>query len=248
MSELSTYTVRESPRAKHVRLMLSLQDGLVVVVPMGFDRGRIPNLLQKKKRWLANASQRIEAQRKFSESEPPLPERMALQGIGEDWTIEYRQKKSSRVTVVERPGYRLLVSGNTDNIETCRATLRRWLSRKAHVKLKPWLASLAKERGFQFGRVIVRSQRTRWGSCSRRKNVGLNMKLLFMPEALVRQVLIHELCHTVHLNRSQKFWALLKHHEPDCAKKEKELRSAGRFVPAWIDAKKRRGRDGRSWK
>jgi hypothetical protein len=68
-----------------------------------------------------------------------------------------------------------------------------------------------------------------------------------MPEELVRQVLIHELCHTVHLNHSQKFWALLKHHEPDCKNKEKELRSAGRFVPAWIDAKERRSQNRRSW-
>jgi hypothetical protein len=43
------------------------------------------------------------------------------------------------------------------------------------------------------------------------KDLRLNLKLLFMPKALVRQVLIHELCHTEHLNHSQKFWALLKH-------------------------------------
>ena len=226
--------------------MLSVEGGLVVVVPKGFDRGRIPSVLQKKKRWLVNASQRIEAQRKVSESEPPLPERMALQGIGEEWTIEYRPRKSTRVTVVERPGNRLLISGNTGNTETCRAALRRWLHRKARIHLTTRLASLAKERGFQFDRVLVRSQRTRWGSCSRRKTVSLNLKLLFMPDALVRQVLVHELCHTVHLNHSQKFWALLNHHEPDCKNKEKELRSAGRYVPAWIDAEKRRSRNGRS--
>ena len=226
--------------------MLSLQDGLVVVVPKGFDHSQIPSLPQKKKRWLENASERIEKQRKFLESEPPgaLPERLALQGIGEEWTIEY--KRSSQVKTNERPGYRLLVSGNTDNIETCRAALRRCLNRKAHAQLKPWLVRLAKERGFQLGRVLVKSQRTRWGSCSRGKTVSLNLKLLFIPQDLAQSVLIHELCHTVHLNHSQKFWALLKHYEPDCKNKEKELRSAGRFVPAWIDAKKRHSRNGRS--
>lgn len=242
MSATSTYTVRESLRAKHVRLTLSLQDGLVIVVPKGFDRGRIPSLFQKKKRWLANASERIEAQRKVSESEPPLPERMALQGIGEEWTIEYGPKKSLRVTVVERPGYRLLVSGNTANLEICRAALRRWLQRKAHIHLKSWLVTLAKGRGFKIGRVLVRSQRTRWGSCSRGKTISLNLKLLFIPHDLAQCVLMHELCHTVHLNHSQKFWALLKHHEPDCKNKERELRSAMSCVPAWTDAKKNRRR------
>jgi len=104
------------------------------------------------------------------------------------------------------------------------------------------------QRGFKFGRVLVKSQRTRWGSCSRRKTISLNLKLLFIPQDLAQYVLIHELCHTVHLNHSQKFWALLTRHEPDCKNKEKELRSAGRFVPAWIDAKERRSRNAPSWK
>ena len=237
------YTVKESRRAKQVRITLSLQDDLVVVIPKGFDRGRIPSLLQKHKRWLKNASERIEEQRRLLESEPTgvLPERLALRGIAEEWTVEYRPRESSRVTVVERSGYRLLVSGDTDNIGVCRDAVRRWLSRRAHVHLTSWLVTLAKEHGFKFGRGIVRSQRTRWGSCSRRRTISLNLKLLFIPQDVAQYVLMHELCHTVHLNHSQKFWTLLKHHEPDCARKERELRSAGRFVPTWIDARKSRG-------
>jgi predicted metal-dependent hydrolase len=242
LSAIRDYTIKESPRAKHVRLTLSLQDGLVVVVPKGFDRGRIPSLLEKKRRWIGNALKRTEEQRQFLQSEPVgvLPVQLALQGIGEQWTIEYRPRKSSRVTVVERPGCRLLVSGNTDNIESCRVSLRRWLNRKAHEQIEPWLATLAEKHRFKFGRVIVRSQRTRWGSCSRGGTVSLNLKLLFMPADLVQHVLLHELCHTVHLDHSPKFWALLKRHEPECRNKEKELQSAGRLVPAWVDAKKKR--------
>jgi predicted metal-dependent hydrolase len=243
------YTVKESPRAKHVRLTLSLQDGLVVVVPKGFDQRRIPPLLQKKKRWIENASERIDEQRKLLESEPlgGLPERMALRGISEEWTIELRPTKSPQTRIVERPGHHLLLSGDTANIRVCRAALRRWLNRKAHEQIKPRLVRLAEEHGFKLGRILVRSQRTRWGSCSRRKTVSLNLKLLFIPQDLAQYVLIHELCHTVHLNHSKKFWALLNHHEPDCARKEKALRSAGRFVPAWIDAKKSRSLNGSSW-
>jgi predicted metal-dependent hydrolase len=248
LSAIRDYTIRESSRAKHVRITLSLQDGLVVVVPKGFDRGRIPSLLEKKRRWIGNALKRTEEQRQLLQSEPVgvLPEQLALQGIGQQWTIEYRSRQSPRVTVVERPGYRLLVSGNTDNIESCRVSLRRWLNRKAHEQIEPWLATLAEKHRFKFGRVIVRSQRTRWGSCSRGGTVSLNLKLLFISQDLAQYVLIHELCHTVHLNHSKKFWALLQQYEPDCGNKEKELQSAGRFVPAWIDAKKKRAGKGSS--
>lgn len=240
------YTVQESPRAKNVRLKLSLRDGLVVVVPKGFNHGRIPGLLEKKKRWLEQASERIETQRKFFEPEPPgtLPERLSLRGIGEEWAICYRPTESLHVTAVERPGNRILVFGDTDNVEACKAALRRWLNRKTHENIKTWIVRLAEERGFDLNRVLVKCQRTRWASCSRHRTVSLNLKLLFIPEDLIRYTLIHELCHTQHLNHSQEFWALLKHYEPDYMKKDEQLRSAWRFVPAWLDANKMYGENG----
>jgi predicted metal-dependent hydrolase len=240
LSAKRDYTVKESPRAKHARLKLSLRDGLVVVVPKGFDHSRIPSLLERKKRWLGQASERIETQRKFFEPEPPgaLPERLTLRGIGEEWAVDYRPTESPHVTAVERPGNRLLVFGDTDNIDACKAALRRWLNRKTHENIKPWLLRLATERGFKLNRVLVKSQRTRWASCSKHKIISLNLKLIFIPEDLIRYVLIHELCHIEHLNHSRQFWALLKHHEPDYLKKDEKLRSAWRYVPAWLDIDK----------
>jgi len=138
------YLVKESPRAKHPRLKLSLREGLVVIVPKGFDRDRIPGLIEKKKQWLERALERIDTQRKFFEPEPPgkVPERLMLRGIGEEWAVDYRLTDSERVTAVERDGYRLLIYGDTDNSVACKAALRRWLNRKTHEHLVPWLKRL----------------------------------------------------------------------------------------------------------
>ena len=237
---IKDYTVKESQRAKYARLKLSLRDGLVVIVPKGFDQDRIPGLLEKKKHWLEKATERIETQRKFFEPEPPdaLPERLTLRGIGEEWMVDLRPTKSPHVTAVERSGNRLLVYGDTDNIEACKGALRRWLNRKTHEYLEPWLLRLADEKSFAVNRVLVKSQKTRWAGCSNLKTISLNLKLLFTTEELIRYVLIHELCHTEHLNHSREFWALLEHHDPDFRRKDEKLREAWRYVPAWLDASK----------
>jgi hypothetical protein len=246
LSARPDYTVKESPRAKNVRLKVSLRDGLVVVVPLGFDLSRIPDLLDKKQRWLEQASERIETQRKFFEPQPPgvLPERLVLRGIGEEWSVDYRPTESPHVTAVERPGNRLLVFGDTDNIEASKAALKRWLNRKTHEHIKTWIMRLAQEKGFDLNQVLVKCQRTRWASCSRHGTVSLNLKLLFIREDLIRYTLIHELCHTVQLNHSKEFWTLLKQYEPDYRSKDEELRSAWRSVPAWLDANKMYGENG----
>ena len=175
--------MRESPRAKHARLKMSAQDGLVVVVPEGFDHDRIPGLLERKQHWLEEAEKRILRQRKFFEPEPPgkVPERALLRAIGEEWFVEYRPTEAPWVAAVEREGLRLLVYGDTDNVTSCKDALKRWLNRKVHEHLVPWLLSLAEENGFEVNRVLVKSQRTRWASCSRHGTISINTKTLFIP-------------------------------------------------------------------
>ena len=66
----------------------------------------------------------------------------------------------------------------------------------------------------------------------------MNIKLLFIPEELIRYAMLHELCHTIHMNHSAKFWALLSDHEHAFKTLDAKLRTAWRSVPAWLDVEK----------
>jgi predicted metal-dependent hydrolase len=239
-----SYAVRESPRAKYVRLHMSVGDGLIVVVPRRFDRSRIPDLLSRKKRWIENTFRKLEEERQFLETQPreTVPERISLRAIGEEWSVEYRASETDSVTAREHPGNRLLVSGAVADVRACRQCLVRWLSRKAHAHLVPWLTRLAGENGFQVEKTLVRFQKTRWGSCSRHKTISLNAHKLFLSGDLVEYVLLHELCHTIHLNHSEKFWMLVRQHVPDYREKRRQLRLAWRLVPAWTFAAQTKSR------
>jgi len=230
------YKVQVSPRAKHARLKVSAKNGLTVVVPKGFDEARIPGILDKKRDWLRKVTQRFEEQRKFLSPEPPgqLPERISLRVIGEEWAIDYRTTAAEHVSGVERPGHRLLVLGDIDSTNAVKAALQRWLSRKAHEHLVTWTRRLAEKNQLDVKHVTVKSQRTRWASCSASRTISLNVRLLFLPEPLVRYILLHELAHTQKMNHSKLFWALVQSLEPDYQRLDAELRTAWRFIPAWL--------------
>lgn len=84
------------------------------------------------------------------------------------------------------------------------------LRRRAKRELPPRLLALAAEHGFTVTRVVVRNQRTLWGSCSRRDgSVSLNWRLVRMPESVRDYILLHELAHLRHANHSRQFWRLL---------------------------------------
>ena len=74
------------------------------------------------------------------------------------------------------------------------------------------------------GQVAVRSQKTRWGSCSTKGNVNFNYLLAYMPEELLDYVVIHELAHRRYMNHSKDFWSEVEKYCPDYKKRRKELK------------------------
>jgi hypothetical protein len=129
----------------------------------------------------------------------------------------------------------LALTGKVDDREACFAALRRAVSRAAAERLPLMLGGVEAETGWSATRVSVRRQRTRWGSCSAAHAVSLNESLAFLPQRLVRYVLVHELAHTVRLDHSPAFWALVEEHDADWKTARRDLRDAWRHVPVWAD-------------
>lgn len=132
-SALSEYTARESSRAKHLRLKLPLEKGLEVIVPKGFDRSRIPEILRKNKHWIQCSKGKIEQQAKFiiPESDIILPDHISLRAIGENWRLHCQDGKARWASAYENGNDQLLIIGNIENKTACKTALKRWLARKA---------------------------------------------------------------------------------------------------------------------
>ena len=77
---------------------------------------------------------------------------------------------------------------------------------------------------FSYGAVRIGNQRSRWGSCSSKKNLNFNYKIVFLPQPLQDYVIVHELCHLQELNHGKQFWDLVAQQIPDHMSRRKELR------------------------
>lgn len=87
-----------------------------------------------------------------------------------------------------------------------------------------WLAPLV---GVDYGRISIRHQKTRWGSCSAKGNLNFNCLLMLAPEDIRDYVVVHELCHRKELNHSRAFWSEVERLVPDYREKERWLRENG---------------------
>lgn len=95
---------------------------------------------------------------------------------------------------------------------------------KAFVIAKDRIKFFNKFFGLTFNKILIKNQKTRWGSCSGKQNLNLNYKIVFLPKHHQDYIIVHELCHLKEFNHSRKFWSLVARALPNYLDIKKELR------------------------
>ena len=90
--------------------------------------------------------------------------------------------------------------------------------------MKEKVAWFAKVIGVNPKSIIVKSYKSRWGSCSPKGDLSFNWRLVFMPHPIIDYVVVHELCHILELNHSKRFWQHVERHIPDHRARRNALR------------------------
>jgi len=219
-----------------VRLTVTPRDGLVVVVPKGW-LGDPNAIVAQKQAWASRALERVADKHALFAAGPDalLPDRVDLPACSASWPVEYRTTDSARTSARVLGGL-LVVSGNVADASACLEALRRWLDREARAVLLPTLAAVASEADIEYASARVRNQRSRWGSCSARGTISLSRNLVFLPEHLVRALMLHELAHIRVMDHSRRFWDVLGALDPSAHEHRSQMRGASRLVPAWAEA------------
>ncbi len=93
-----------------------------------------------------------------------------------------------------------------------------------HERVGHFMGHYGMRHGMAVGRIAIRNQKSRWGSCSKKGNLNFNYKLAFLPVELRDYVIVHEICHIKEFNHGRGFWDLVKETVPDYKEVRKRLR------------------------
>jgi predicted metal-dependent hydrolase len=185
---------------KHARLRVRQDSSVELVVPEDWQAGEINRLLGKKAAWIQEKQtyfrMRERGRLSLANNEVML--------LGEPFRIETDERLNAEAEV-DRAGRRLRVA----QAFVSDTYLREWQREFAKTFLLKRTRELSEKHGLKFGRLFVRSQRTKWGSCSAKQNISLNWRLISAPELVIDYVIFHELLHTKMMNHSQTFWVHL---------------------------------------
>jgi predicted metal-dependent hydrolase len=221
-------SVRHSRRARRIAVRIAAGGRVELVVPRGVSERRAWAFYESRVEWVR---EHLARRRVAAPVQEFPPRHLHLPLLEETWRL-FRAGGAGRPRVVET-GQVLELRGIGEP-EAFRRCLLVWLKRRALAALAPRLAEEAGLHGFHYSRLRVGNQRSRWGSCTTRGLISLNLALLFQPEQVVRYLLCHELSHTRHMDHSAHFWACVAACMPRWRELDRQLAGGWRNVPSWI--------------
>jgi predicted metal-dependent hydrolase len=227
-NRVDPWTVRTSRRARRLSVRVYPGGRVEIVAPQGASPAIVQRFIGEHRQWIDARIRDFAAQ-----SDSSLPQSIELPAIDVRYSVDYVERDCAPRLAYAGDG-QLTVIGSSIEPRMVTICLRNWLMEVAENSFSLQLRTAADEFGFDFSRVQIRRQRTRWGSCSISGTISLNVCLLFLDPAVVRYLLIHELCHTRHMNHSVRFWDLVETCEPNYRQLDRSLTRAWRHVPWWM--------------
>lgn len=206
------YTLKRSHKARYMRLQIKNRGQLEVVLPRGYQVTEAEQFLLKKSGWI---KKHIANRKDYDNKYFLLGKEVRAIHEYDFFAKRHRFKFANGC---------LLITSPPDSIDKTEDLYELWLRKLAKKSLLERVHKTAGDLNLKIGRVSIRGQKTRWGSCSSKGNLSFNYNLLRFRKDVVDYVIIHELCHRIEMNHSPKFWNLVGKYCPDYKNLRKELK------------------------
>lgn len=182
-------------------------------VPMAFTDEEVEKLLEKKAKWIASKRQFFEQKTKIQ------LRRNEILLFGNRYAYFYSSKYKNKVVVNHESK---TIQAKRDLLDA--KVQEKWLKSVARKYILTRTETLSEALLLPYNKLYIRSQKRKWGNCSKEKNISINWRVIKAPEFVIDYIIIHELCHTIIMKHTVRFQTLLRSHCPDCEQAQ-----------AWLD-------------
>ena len=195
-----------------------------VLAPAGRDLESILARIQGRARWI------VKQWRYFEQFQPKQPDRRFLGGethvyLGRQYRLKIVKGSPNDVKLIGR--YFVVRCGDPDDSDAVSRLLQDWYLQHAKIlfatRLSHWISECRTLGLHQIPKLIVRKMARRWGSCTRRGTITLNVDLIKVPRTFIDYVIVHELCHLRVHSHSPGFYKLLTRAMPDWRQRKERL-------------------------
>lgn len=201
---------------KNISVKINGNKEICVYAPIGISYDYIEELLKSKENWIIKNIKKVDTN-----------------NLNDGTYIIYRGRNFLKIVeesiieeIVKKDDLIIIRSKSTD-ILYVNDLISRWYLKNANNVILNRVNTLSSKYNMLPSKVLIRNQKSRWGSCNSRREIRLNWRLVLMPDDVMDYIIIHELCHLKHLNHSNSFWSLVHKLDPDFQVSKEWLKENG---------------------
>jgi predicted metal-dependent hydrolase len=204
--------VRPSRRTKRLRLVSGI-NGVQAIVPLNYRTEELESFVASKRNWILKTSRyygKLRERCGGGELEPHT-----TYFLGSKYRFHVVKDKQPSTVVSETIK---MITFHVVDMHRYKQHMHEWYKEQTTRIIADRLPALAGRFNLQYNKVSIKSQESRWASCSKKRNLHFNLLLIAAPPEVIDYVIIHELMHLIEFDHSSQFWQLVKEADPDYKK------------------------------
>jgi predicted metal-dependent hydrolase len=194
----------ERKKRKTISIKITDDAEVVVSVPLSLSSEKIADIVRDKAEWILSKLELMEVSKKDYIED--------LKFLGENYKLIANNTQNKSIKVVfNRSEFQVYVPSELENKDKyIKEALTKWYKIQASSIYKERTEHYSKLLNVHPNRITIKEQKTRWGSCSSKGNLNFNWRVTMAPIEIVDYLVVHELCHLIHMNHSKDFWNLVE--------------------------------------
>lgn len=219
---------------KNINIRIEYNGNILITCPINTTIDTIENIIRNKIQWIITKLKIIDKKNKKL-NELQLNELNNLLFLGKVLSVHKCCINTNKPYVVFRDSKAIIYGNNyiLSNLENIKKVIYRAFKKILYTIIEERIDIYRKLIKARPNKISIKNQKTIWGSCSSNGNLSFNYRLIMTPLDIIDYVVIHELCHLVHMNHSKEYWKLVKSVIPDYELKKNWLNNNVYIINMW---------------
>lgn len=211
---------------KTFEIKIQPPDIITVRSPKRARKKDIINLMKKKENWILMKLEELK-EVEYVKKEKEFIDGELFLYLGKEYPLNIKIDKGLRKPIIEITEGELYIKTNILEVDKLRKAAEMWYREKTLEIILEKVEILYKYFNVEPNSIRVKQQKKRWGSCNSKRDLMFNWRLSMAPSYVVEYIVLHEMCHMVHMDHSKKFWVLVEEIMPDYKERRKWLKKYG---------------------
>lgn len=204
---------------KNISIKVDNKGEVFVFAPYGTRYNYINNLVENNAKWIISQIDKKNEKSLFEEN------KLFYQGKIYDIIINIQKVES--INLFDDV---IIINSRSSDSDYIYELINQWYKKNAMELLPLRVELISRKLNLKPSKILIKNQKTLWGSCNSKREIRLNWRLILMKESVMDYIIIHELCHIVHMNHSKDFWSLVEKYDPNYKNNKLWLKEKGHML------------------